>query len=277
VRGSSTRVVLATLLVASLTACSLLIDTSDLDRGDIADGGAEDAPTREGAADAANDVATGPFCASLSPKPTVCLDFDEASSVVTYFNGSFADGDGGAVTVDTSAFQSPPASLLVTAPTSHPPGFYGIGVERLVDAVPTTTAHLAFDLRLDKASPVGQTARYATIHLLTPGGHYYLYLNAGAGGCSFASDFYATDGGIEQLKGPPMLPCPEPGVWTHVEWTVTVNPPEERVSFNGVDADKWTIPAERIGKASFFLGINYLSNEAPNIQHRFDSVVFDVK
>jgi hypothetical protein len=122
---------------AVLTACTILTGLSKLDEGPVApkveagttDMGVADGPstidtgipdrpnvvdakgaweTGSGPPDAGQGI--GSYCASLSPAPTFCEDFDEG----TLGPWSYIDTNGGTLGLTHAEAKSPPASLLVT-------------------------------------------------------------------------------------------------------------------------------------------------------------------
>ncbi|MBC7018277.1 hypothetical protein, partial [Salmonella enterica] len=69
-------------------------------------------PTDAGA-DASADADAGPFCASLSPPPTFCVDFD---SKPIAFDWTAMSANNGSFTLDDAIFVSPGHSAKATLP-----------------------------------------------------------------------------------------------------------------------------------------------------------------
>ncbi len=175
------------LSAAALGACGLTADFSGIQGGTpdaaLFDAGAFDAslPPRdaapldaaiESAADSSPDldvrdeVATG-FCASLSPAPKLCADFDEGAQVGVGWT-LFDTSQGQSVSVDTTASVSPPGSFLSVVNSNNGTGESA----RLAESLPVLSSHVhaSFDLLF---SGSGGPFEIFAVHELTPDGNTY--------------------------------------------------------------------------------------------------------
>lgn len=158
---------MAALSLAGSASCTLLVSTSGLTGSAARDAAAADGPSAvdaaapvDGGVDAVADG--GPFCASHRGA-TFCADFDQGDARAGWTSRGTA-GAGGSLALETTAFISPPASLLARASAGQSSGF-GLGVQiskTLTAALAPGLAHLSFDLRLDRADSV-RTPQLATI------------------------------------------------------------------------------------------------------------------
>jgi hypothetical protein len=109
--------------------------------GETASGGAGAGGGTGGAGGAGG--ASAPYCASLSPAPILCNDFDSVGPLVDW--ETVTDPPGSTVAIDDAAFRSAPRSLRVDVPASGEflPAFLQQGI-----SVPPAGATLGFDLRV---------------------------------------------------------------------------------------------------------------------------------
>ncbi len=98
-------------VVGGIVASCFFPDTSSLDLATDAnaDGFVEGSAD---VGDAGGDAQVG-YCASLSPAPTFCDDFDEGSSVLASWDNSSLN-DNSTITLDQTIVKSPPSSMLAT-------------------------------------------------------------------------------------------------------------------------------------------------------------------
>jgi hypothetical protein len=192
-------------LGCSLGACGLSLTGVGSDEAASArDGGTEAAPSRDAASD--HDDARAPgqrFCASLSPAPTFCDEFDtEAANI-----GDGWDSIVGAPRRTTSVSMSFPGAL-----------------DAVSDAGSPTLLRKAF--KVNSSIRVDLDVRYAGIPpspgALTPfvirpandgEGYFYLYAESGRSYLQVANDEYSTW----------QTPEPAAGIWHHVSASVTID------------------------------------------------------
>lgn len=144
---------------AACASCALILGYGDpVEVAPPDDGGSSGSPDARAdvGVDAGRD-SNAPFCASLSPAPTFCASFDEAS----YLSGwGSTDLVSGTVTRDTSTFTSSPASMRA----AFTPGGSGntvnaaVGIDFVAFDSRPFTAKIGFDVRIEAASPSGAFA-----------------------------------------------------------------------------------------------------------------------
>lgn len=153
--------------VAACASACLFPSLGDLEGGGNADAGpAPDAyvpdarsdATADATADAASDGAsTAHYCASLSPAPTFCEDFDEPMPIVLSDLGNLNVG-GGQLALDTSLARSGARSLLAHIDAVASGGQASAYLDVPVSNKPFTSFALELDLALepgDNESSIG--------------------------------------------------------------------------------------------------------------------------
>jgi hypothetical protein len=139
-------------LSTTLAACSLFVSLDGLAGGDAAVG---DASISDAGADRNDDsqadaVASGSgYCASLSPKPLFCCDFDEDGGVGAGWDSVNID-PGAAATIDTSISTSGTSSLLAQTTQANTTGI-GASLHKSFSSAGFTETHLAFDVHPDSS------------------------------------------------------------------------------------------------------------------------------
>lgn len=162
-----------------------------------------------GAADASDG---GPFCATRTPAPTFCADFDEGRPLSSDW-GSVQDGPPGALVIDSNAGTSAPASLRASVPAVT------TGAQSLeyVARAFTVTKRLAIELDV-RADTLGSTTGQVTI--------LAIFAHDGAKMVDRSLIHYVTSqtAQIEEEEAPPFqswphaLPhAPPVGEWVHYE------------------------------------------------------------
>jgi hypothetical protein len=198
-------------------------------------GGGPDAGAGDAAAPGeASDSATG-YCASLVPQPLFCEDFDRTSLPGRW---NVWRQTGGAMDLDTSAFLSPPNSLLAQYDALQPGQALDVLLRKQFTFA-TFPSKLVFEyfvqpLRVDSA-PNAATVIASLDFNDAPGNRYSLQFslvqNFGAVGVRFEEQTGLLDGGTAYTNHP--LPDGLPlGTWTDVR--VEVTGPHARVTFGTV-------------------------------------------
>ena len=135
---------------ALLAGCSLFVSSDGFSNGGRASDGGPTTPVNEGGAPpsdggtlAPTDGTTPlqPFCASLSPKPTLCADFDNNALPESVFTLN------GAPKIDSTIASSPPKSLIGIVETGASIRY--CSVTRAFDTIPTK-AKVSFKAYLDQ-------------------------------------------------------------------------------------------------------------------------------
>jgi hypothetical protein len=192
------------------------------------DGSASDAPT--GATDGpAQDSGARPdamttFCASLSPQPTLCVDFDEGAP----YNALFAQTTG-TVGADGTSYSSPPDSFFATisAGASLPASFMSHRFASMGMFGMGSNIEYAFDLFLEQYVH-GQSAVVGRI-LINAGTQWEhdLGLVVSDTSATVEESFAGADGGIVYIDTPLQV-APQPNKWTRV--VVTLSPRQQTVT-----------------------------------------------
>jgi hypothetical protein len=183
-----------------LGACSLTTSLDGLtggassDAGNAGDAGAADAPaldasTRDSSADGASEG--GRYCATVSPTPGFCDDFDDEGPFSRWTTSVI--GAGGSVVRDRAAARSNPNSLLTTSAAST------VSIPAYLRRTSPSSVHrvrVAYDMRVEARDP--QTA-YAEVGYIRFGAGtriHAFYIRLFASTSEFSSEAYLSDGGI---------------------------------------------------------------------------------
>jgi hypothetical protein len=219
-----------------------------------------------GSGGAAGAAGTSGFCKSLSVAPAFCADFD--SSTVIPFNQT-KTGDGGNVVVDTTAFESPPNSLL--AATSGATANWAFAREILT----TSSTHIVLevDLKIEAMGP----PKAGLLRISIVGANY---TNEGrvlmdGGGGLFDESLGDADGGVSYKSHyfNPHLPA---GEWAHVRVDLDANNKMATVYLgNSVPImstsldDSWPPPTVK----AVWLDVGVFFSDGPGWTVRYDNVV----
>jgi hypothetical protein len=149
-----------------------------------ADGATSEAGSDGGALDAKADAG---FCASLSPAPKLCDDFDEPDGGFAKWSLQYEFG-GGTLAIDSAESRSAPSSLLVSTPaTANNAG------ARLAITPPGTAQHVSFgfDLKVDTRDPQSGYAEIGYI-VVTAGfqDNFYLRIYTDPTNNAFTAESY---------------------------------------------------------------------------------------
>jgi hypothetical protein len=240
--------------------------------GDIVHDGS-DAGASDASPDASNggDASSDGFCAG-GPHHDLCDDFDESPPFILW-NVQELVGNG-ELRIDSDASRSPPSSLFARGPGGAQADLLWV----VLGGVRSTTC--AFDLQID-AMPTGTygDGQYADLLFETPGTGvtaYNLSLHVTADGGSFVEFGHLADGGVLSRLYP--IPAPALGQWTHVTWSVVLDPaPSVSVAFDGTSVlppHALTAPANT--GETFAIGLSYLNQSPGGVIARFDNVTCDV-
>jgi hypothetical protein len=153
-RVAAARVALCALLAPALAACSFVVSTTGLF------GGPADPPSAEGGVDgdalvdARGDGGAGAaFCASLSPPPSYCADFDDGRPL-TDLGTLTGEAD---LSIDTTEALSGRASMLVAFGATGAGGKRAANVKKTFGGPTFTRYSVSVALRLDPATRASYT------------------------------------------------------------------------------------------------------------------------
>ena len=213
-RGRVTKSLAVAAALGTSAAC--LFPSLDFGPSDAAADGGLDASADvvdSGAAEAeASAPDAGPFCASLSPKPIFCADFDEGSVTAGWDDTHL---DQGTVTLSTTTSVSSPAAALAQTPATQT-GYPVAALEKKFPQ-PTGDVVVAFDLDLETIDP---NAPYTKLLALSFDGNnppFVFYLQIpDPSHVDVALAVPQADGG-ESYDDFGVAGLPQLGKWTHVE------------------------------------------------------------
>jgi hypothetical protein len=228
------------------------------------------------APDATADVDAGPraFCASRSPAPTFCSDFD-GDPLPAGWTEIFDYGQG-SVLVDALAATSPPRSLasrFVAGPNE------GAAALRKELAGVTSVFELEFDFRID--SDDGTRAILAQVDLrdAVSGRRDEVFLRYRRSTGMDLQENAQRANGTTAYASTSLLPVPPPG-FAHVKMTIasTGTASSMTLAVEGATVASTTTLAHQYTSASTLaLGIVYLGSATAEWQARFDNVTVNVQ
>lgn len=303
--------------MSAATACTLLTNLDGLTGGS---GGSPEASTPvDGSADASGVVtpdgsgggpddatvgedaglpegSTPPFCASQSPAPTFCDDFDEYPDDAAALAAPWdqVTGQGGSVRRAGKIFTSSPYAMLVTA-DSPVTGNIDLAGYKAFTTLPksgeftTGTFTLAFDLYVVAADTTANSdvvlSAFEMVGTLGDE-RWALQLEATydseAGGVldvSFSENHSLTDGGNTYSPGPVVSQPLLLGTWTRVTMTATTTAlglATVELEFDGKEVSKTstTIPVLQ-GIPEILVGLTYAAPSSQGWTARYDDVTFE--
>jgi hypothetical protein len=222
------------------------------------------------------------FCATLSPTPTFCDDFDE--NPLGFGWDDVSRSAGATYAFDTSSWRSPPNAILLALPFvdggAPSPPYHVSQVKAITGNV--THATLAFDARADTLG-TGTLASLARFQSQGKAVEVRLELDAAAS--PVAANVREADLGdagyayhSHALPGGGLLT----GAWTHVVLDLTLSPSAAAtfsVSIDGASALSstalvGTFPPQPI---TVEVGIGYVSPPLGGWRVRYDNVTIDVQ
>lgn len=231
----------------------------------------------DAAADARSDGsdAAASFCATLSPTPAFCEDFDKGGYAAQFTNSTTSvDGVLGA---DGLAFTSPPNSLFSKVGTKASNGEWAYLTRTFTGTAKQVS--YAFDLRLD-AWGGGESGVMAGILLDegTPNEHR-LVLYVRSGKTALEELFTKPDGGAVVTSDHALAWAPKLGTWAHVVFSID---PAAKTCAAAIDgnADLTATamdPSWTPGAPSIEVGFSYIASNTSAWTARFDNVVVDWK
>jgi hypothetical protein len=228
------------------------------------------------------DTSPPRWCATVSPAPLFCDDFDVGALGATWSGG--LQQSTATATLDSTIFESPPSSMLVAIP-SFSSGGDGIAMlSTTFSAILNGASTYAFDLIIEAWDMNANYTKVASI--IMPGG-YAIYIQIDATGVlDIAEQIPAEDGGFAygDYFGAPTTVI-APGVWHRIELR-TAPPIDGGSGIASLTAtfDHATVIDETSleavippGAPEIELGLYWVvPMEAPWRVH-FDNVVFDMK
>ena len=272
---------------AALCGCSLIVATDGLsdgaggalgDRADGGDGGSPatgdgstmtDAGAESGGEDAASDAGTPPFCASLSPKPRYCADFDKGT-IFDY--GRLV----GTPTLDTGVSKSAPASMLAMVEAdaterdsktyedfTETPQSFDVAFDILVEEYDG-----AHDVELGNVVLSQPSNKSCILGVAVRGGQWCFDESCGNGSSYTVNLDHRSSISLQRSQ------------WVHVAFSASFVSQTFSVTVDGQSAFA-DVPLQAgvaTGTASLAMGINYLQTAATSrAKLHVDNVTFDDK
>ncbi len=217
----------------------------------------------------------GPFCASLSPKPTFCADFDQGAAQAGFDGVGQAPAGAGAIALDTKASLSPPASLAASLTAGIADTSMG-RVEVLNKAfvlMPATSVRLAYGVRVAAVDP---TAGAQLSEIEIGKAAIVLYVTPTK---AFAQERVPTDAGGATYQSYPLSAVPAMNAWTSIEVLVDLSARHYRIKIGGALAiDRPLASTVVSGKVGISMGLAYYSGSTVVASAAdFDNVTLDIQ
>jgi hypothetical protein len=243
----------------------------------------QDGPADTGSGNDASSDTGATFCASLSPQPSFCEDFDEGSYAVGW---SYVHTTGGSLALDGTEFRSSPGAMIAQSGIASS-GYNDVAGYRsfAISGASTFTGTLELDVRDDQADATGGLAILAQLGLLdgTGGGQYFVQLVAlshGASPLNFEVNeaYFATGKTVSPVKHP-VTPTLALGTWIHVTFTVTApfagGTGMASLSFNGtqVESSAITVPVKNFSEV-LGVGLTFVQTPTNGWTAVYDNVAF---
>jgi hypothetical protein len=248
-----------------------------LDDAEAGDARAQTDATDAGSADATADTAPLPFCASMSPAPAYCADFDEGSLTAAYEHGVLGDAPaflvdpGGHVALSDGGLSRPGAFVAAVDAVADGGTTVHARIDRPVMLPAATSARLEFAVRVDPHGLVLSDIASVGMH---------------GGASAEVRAYYVIHPDHAELdiqgSGPLVpwpLPMPLPSAWTRVELALTIGAQATAtVTIGGVDAGTVSTSAgfPQATDAFFTLGLASSATSDP-VSAAFDDVVFSAQ
>ena len=220
--------------------------------------------------DARPDSAAKGFCATRSPGPRFCDDFDDGDlgddwAVQTVVNGE--------PILDTSSATSVPASFAIeTAPLSTNESAH-VHLRATTDGAPTGHVVLAFEMMIATASFTKGTIAVATLDV-SPNHFFTLYLRDGDPDAP-GPTLEETDGAAATTRHV-LSKLPPAGVWTRATIDIDIAGATASVLWDDDKVlDEAPITAAPASDPTIRVGAVYVFGPADPFEARFDDVTLD--
>ncbi len=217
----------------------------------------------------------GPFCSTLSPKPTFCADFDQGTTQSGFDSVLQAPAATGAFALDKNGPLSAPAAVTVSITAGLADTSMG-RVELLEKAfvpIPATSVRLTYGVRVSAVDPTGgaqlsevELGKAAIVVYVTPTK-------------AFAQERVPTDAGGATYLSYPLSVVPTAGAWTHVEVLIDLSARHYTIKIGGALAiDRPLASTVVAGKVGLGLGLAYYSGSTVVASSAdFDNVTLDIQ
>jgi hypothetical protein len=238
------------------------------DSGPVKDGGADGATT---------------FCASQSPQPLFCEDFDEGSFSVGW---SYVHTMGGTLALDQTESRSPPGALIAQSGIAAS-GYDDVAMYRsfALTGTSTFTGIIDLDFRIDQADATGGLAVIAQLGLPdgSGGGQYFVQLVAlshGAAPLGFSvNEVYFVAGMTNPTVQHALSGTVATQTWTHATFKITApfasGIGAATLSFNGtqVESSPINVPVKNFSQV-LGVGLTFVQTPTNGWTAVYDNVTF---
>lgn len=256
-------------------ACGLTADYSGLQGGTRDAGPGDDtgvgldAPT-DVAADGGVETAVpdAGFCASLSPQPHFCADFDEGQPVGAGWSSTDV-WQGSTILVD-GTYYSPPGSFLSQIFAASSPGS-----ARLQEDLPTNASHVHVEFELLVPQIATANLEVCTLHQpVADGTTYGLFYKYENGELLVYVRTLGPDGGLADFVG---KIGPPPSGWLHVEIDTDVSSSATIVVKHdgAIVLSAPNVNTSTDTRASMFVELGWYAFDPTSALAHFDDVVID--
>jgi hypothetical protein len=215
-----------------------------------------DAPTDSATSVDGGGEAATPFCASRSPQPALCLDFDSDPAFGTWVLGS---DKGGKVEPSSAAFVSPPRSAFLSRATGLASAAR-MGLRYTLAGSRPDEIVLATDVRIDQIDTNQEMDFFSVVFPSVVGGEAAeLQLSVADGAFQFEAWSYPPDGGDTHNFSSFERAVPT-AKWIHLELNLRLTAPgNATLTVDGVAAPQIpiTLPSG-LGAPTIGLGDDYL-------------------
>jgi hypothetical protein len=230
-------------------------------------------PDAAGGDSGESDSPPPPFCASLTPAPTLCSDFDEVD-LPAGWEGITQWGDCGLV-VDDQAYASPSRSISFTTLALADTEQCAASLDRTL-AEPTTSLSIDFDI-LPQQLFDSEWLLLVLVQLDGVDGVDELHLRIRETYGDVAEDVTYPDGG-KAYSNHPLPDVPPVGQWSHIRWelTFTGTTALSSATVNGKTTGDTILSKGFLGPAKVKLGFVGVSGVSGPWAARIDNIVINV-
>ncbi len=230
-------------------------------------------PSEGGGADAAdaNVDAGSRFCASLSPAPRFCDDFDDVDPMTKKWDQQTYLPGISALSIDETQFTSAPASLLVTT-MARPAGEGSVGsLRKTVNGTPLR-AKLVFSMRA--SATTWTQGAYSVANIDASNDHFYtLYFRDDDFANGQKASLKETVGSTDTYH--PLSKVPPPNVWTRITVELDAEAGKATVLYGAETVLDATIASFTMSDPTFRVGSPYMIGPTDAWNVNDDDVVFD--
>jgi hypothetical protein len=265
----------ASLVVLALGAAQALVHCSSFGSSGSSGATANEAAPATDATDA-SDGASPRFCASLSPQPKHCWDFDDGDLRAGWTGFESNPPDAGLTfEVDNQLALSPPFSARLTTPLNAPL-CSSLRVGRMITGS-FTTVQASSSIRVEAADGGGPNGVAVMLLVVQDGTRTVVFYVTVGRDQSYVQEQFDGDGGqMDKIYPLPSLPLRS---WRNFAFTLTL-PKTATMLIDGAPAVSFVLAQPLAAQATsvdFSIGAHCLSSDAHATELRFDNVILDTQ